>query len=358
MGKKLEIHATKLAQKYTVFVSLPDDYDATLKKKHPVLYVLDGNMHFDATAAMTHYLNGAMPQMIVVGIQQNNRNSELIPYINPAFQKPGEQRADDFLDFFEIDLIPYIAKNYATESFSILSGHSLGGLFTLYAMIKKPKLFSAYFSFSPAVWEGNYQIISDLKTHLEQNKQEQFLYTNIEEIKVNDWRLKHKTGFEKLNQLLHSTKATHLNWQASIEKNEDHMTVAIIGFYKAMRSLFSDWFLDPNQLSNNKHNLENHYLNLSKRYGYEIKALETDLYGLTHFYINKYDLNTALHIAQYRLINYPKSHTAMRTLADVYHAQKKQTSALLYINKAIKLAKNEAHNNLESYRERLKKFSL
>ncbi|MBU2972211.1 hypothetical protein KO527_23000 [Pseudoalteromonas sp. C2R02] len=48
----------------------------------------------------------------------------------------------------------------------------------------------------------------------------------------------------------------------------------------------------------------------------------------------------------------------MRTLPDVFHAQNNQTSALLYINKAIKLAKKENHENLDNYIEKHKKFSL
>jgi len=358
MGEPIKITATKLSQEYTIFVSLPEGYEQNKTRKYPVLYVLDANMHVDVTSSITHYLNGAMPQMIIVGIQQNNRNAELVPYINPAFQQTGEQKADDFLDFFEQDLKPYINKNYATEAFSILSGHSYGGLFSLYAMTKKPGLFSAYFAFSPSVWEGEYQVLNDLKTHLKNNKIEQFLYTNIEAIDAVDWRLKHKTGFEKLQNLLNTTKTVHLNWHASVEKNEDHITVALIGFYKAMRKLFPDWFLNHNLITENKHNLEKHYTRLSNKYGYEVKALETDLYEYTHIFIRHNNLDTALHIAKYRLKLYPNSHYAMRTLADVFHAQNNQTSALLYINKAIKLAKKDNHENLANYLEKRNKFSL
>ena len=90
----------------------------------------------------------------------------------------------------------------------------------------------------------------------------------------------------------------------------------------------------------------------------EVKALETDLYEYTHIFLRHNNLDTALHIAKYRLKLYPHSHYAMRTLADVFHAQNNQTSALLYINKAIKLAKKENHENLDNYLEKHKKFSL
>ena len=358
MGEPIKVTATKLSQDYTIFVSLPEGYNQNETHKYPVLYVLDANMHLDVTSSITHYLNGAMPQMIIVGIQQNNRNAELVPYINPAFQQDGEQKADDFLSFIEQDLKPFIDKNYASEAFSILSGHSYGGLFTLYAMAKKPELFSAYFAFSPSVWEGEYQVLNELKKHFEHNKVKQFLYTNIEAIDTVDWRLKHKTGFEKLQNLLNNTKTVHLNWHASVEKNEDHVTVALIGFYNAMRKLFPNWFLNHNLITKDKHNLEKHYTRLSNKYGYEVKALETDLYEYTHIFLRNNNLDTALHIAEYRLKLYPNSHFAMRTLADVFHAQNNQTSALLYINKAIKLAKKENHENLDSYIKKHKKFSL
>lgn len=52
----------------------------------------------------------------------------------------------------ETVIIPLVDKDYATDAACrFLAGSSLGGLFTLYAMLDRPGLFQAYIASSPAV---------------------------------------------------------------------------------------------------------------------------------------------------------------------------------------------------------------
>ena len=63
-----------------------------------------------------------------------------------------------FLQFIEETVIPYIESNYRVKKDErAISGSSLGGLFTLYAMYEKPDLFKRFISISPAVdWDDRY----------------------------------------------------------------------------------------------------------------------------------------------------------------------------------------------------------
>jgi len=53
--------------------------------------------------------------------------------------------APDFLQFLELELIPFIEKEYSAKSTNrIYAGFSLGGLFGLYALFQRPALFQNY----------------------------------------------------------------------------------------------------------------------------------------------------------------------------------------------------------------------
>jgi predicted alpha/beta superfamily hydrolase len=57
--------------------------------------------------------------------------------------------ADNFLRFLEEELIPHIDKTYRTKNFRILAGPQAAAVFSLYALIEKPKLFNAIISENP-----------------------------------------------------------------------------------------------------------------------------------------------------------------------------------------------------------------
>jgi len=57
-----------------------------------------------------------------------------------------------FLECFEKEVIPFVEKNYRVSPLNRgLGGYSYGGLFTLYALFKKPNLFSTYYAGSPSI---------------------------------------------------------------------------------------------------------------------------------------------------------------------------------------------------------------
>ena len=65
-----------------------------------------------------------------------------------------------FLSTLENDLIPFVDKQYKTTGDRGLSGHSLGGLFAGYCLVKKPSLFKRYGINSPSFWWNNNEMLS------------------------------------------------------------------------------------------------------------------------------------------------------------------------------------------------------
>src|SRR4029453_2520934 len=91
------------------------------------------------------------------------RINDLCPY---DMEKFGKGEGGQYVDFLVKTLKPFIDKNYRTEKGrenTFVAGSSMGGLLSLYALLKYPKVFGGAGVFSPAFWVGP-RIFDDIKT--------------------------------------------------------------------------------------------------------------------------------------------------------------------------------------------------
>jgi uncharacterized protein len=144
---------------------------------YPVIYLLDGNSVFH-TMVETLRLQchrpdktGILPAVVVgIGYETEgqyapNRFYDYTPYPNMKFKNkldggsvPEQGGAAEFLQFIEEELKPQIEGEFNIDRRrQTIFGHSLGGLFTLYAMFAKPQAFSCYIAGSPSIhWNQEY----------------------------------------------------------------------------------------------------------------------------------------------------------------------------------------------------------
>lgn len=167
-----------------VWIYLPPDY-ATDKKKHfPVLYMHDGqNVFDDATSysgewGVDEYLDSISGQCIVVAVDHggSKRLNEYNPYDNEKFGK-GEGNA--YTDFLVKTLKPYIDQHYRTlkdKNNTSVAGSSMGGLISLYAVLKYPDVFGGAGIFSPAFWISGTKIFDDIKAKAPKVKARIYFY--------------------------------------------------------------------------------------------------------------------------------------------------------------------------------------
>ena len=157
-GNYRTIHSTVLGEDRTLLVRLPEDYGKS-DKKYPVLYKLDGaKENFLQAFSAAYYLfdmTENAPDLIIVGIENNNRNCDMGP----------DQRAENFIQFIQSELIPFIDKNYRTNGFRILCGQSLSSIFALYSFLDQPNLFDAYILGSFGLYKESLAVLfeSELK---------------------------------------------------------------------------------------------------------------------------------------------------------------------------------------------------
>lgn len=89
---------------------------------------------------------------------------------------PKHGGAKEFLSFLENGVLPLISEKVRVHPDNhTLFGHSLGGLFVLYALFEKTQLFKNYISFSPSIWWNECQILEYVREEVLLENQKLFI---------------------------------------------------------------------------------------------------------------------------------------------------------------------------------------
>ncbi len=144
-GFKDSIYSTALNENRKIIVKLPEGYDES-NKSYPVIYRLDGDIAlYSETIGIINrlaYIDELIPEMIVVMIENTDRNRDMMPAKTGFFDsKPG---AGNFKKFIDDELIPHINNSYRTTGEKILCGQSLSAIFTLYYFLTSTDSFDSY----------------------------------------------------------------------------------------------------------------------------------------------------------------------------------------------------------------------
>jgi predicted alpha/beta superfamily hydrolase len=155
-----------------IWVYLPENYSDGSTTRYPVLYMHDGqNIFDDATSysgewGLDEFFDTTfLKKCIVVGIDNGGtkRLNEYNPYDNDRF---GKGEGDLYVDFLVKTLKPFIDKRYRTlkgKTSTWIAGSSMGGLISMYAVLKYPAVFGGAGVFSPAFWISGPRIYDDIR---------------------------------------------------------------------------------------------------------------------------------------------------------------------------------------------------
>ena len=271
IGQEIKINSKILNEERPLWVFLPENYKTSHNKKYPVLYMLDGAYHF-------HHITGAVqilakreriPQMIVMAIpylDYDRRERDLLP--SSVNGRPPVPAADKFLAFLKEELIPFTDKNYRTNSYRILFGHSSAGLFSVYALIERPDLFNTYISISPSLYWDDRMIFNKMESFsLDKSKLKRDLFLSVADGDRDELRL----PVLDFAELLNKKKIKGLNVNFRFMENETHGSIVHRVFYNNLEDLFVRWRLTPEQIEGMSfEQLKEYYSNLADVYGYKI----------------------------------------------------------------------------------------
>lgn len=182
-SRQFDVRSEKTGRCYRILCAAPSGVPPA--QGYPVIYLLDGHAAFctvaEAVARQSRRpeVTGVSPA-IVIGIAhygedsavgEGNADRRIFDYTPEAGTSALGRRADGsdwppvggaeaFLSFIADELKPTIARDFPTDpSRQILFGHSLGGLFTLYALFNRSDAFSGFIAASPSIWFGERVIL-------------------------------------------------------------------------------------------------------------------------------------------------------------------------------------------------------
>lgn len=382
IGVRDTIYSNTLKENRPVSIYFPPSYYYKTNQHYPVLYILDGEYNFQYVAGILELQGGiseSIPEMILVGISGKGSSTyqrNCKPVI-AGIKDSGN--ADEVLDFIEQELIPYMDKNYKTLDFKILAGHSVGGIFTVNAALKRPDLFDHYIAISPALWweENAINRVAE-ENYKSQHSKARDVYVSLADEK--------RMGVKEFLKLVGP------EYKFKQFENENHNSVGAPTYKWALRDIFKNWKFDKKYFDSSKE-LADYQKEISSSFSIPLPLAESNLYNtvvyilkdkpeelqkikaIIHNYypnsetylstllatiaIDNNNYEKATSIINDGLKKHPDSFELYEKLAEVHFKEKKIQASQEEINKAIYLANKQSLrqwriNQLQDLKDQIK----
>lgn len=325
LGKVSSLQSKVLNKTVPLSIHLPENYDSS-SKTYPVLYMLGSGYRarFAMLASTLDYMGGGqIPEMILIGIDLPEGNRILLP----TRENKNTTIPDNYINFFETELIPHVDNKYRTAPFKVLFGASNSGFFSVYTLLNNPLLFNGYFASSPSLsiipTEIQQKIKSGPLKTLSENRFLHIIYSDDEGLTNN---------VSEFTRVLMDHKPESFTYRVDELVNQGH--VPAMDFTQFLVALYPDF--NPYENLNTLDKVTQHFDRLSKRYGYEIQPPISIIFnlGLDMIYDEK-NLVAAEKIFQYSLQVYPENKESYMGMGIVRRDQGQLESAMVMFEKAL-----------------------
>ncbi len=336
-GTQYVFQSKVMGDERSFMVRLPADYHDS-NQKYPVLYLLDGENHFQHAVNAVSLLetHGRVPGLIVIGIPNNP---------GARFRDLAQQHAK-FLNYMESELKPLVEAEYRTQGHNTLFGHSLAGVFALKALANNPTTFQNYISASPYFNPEDPFIETELLPLVRANK----LYADNLYISMAGKAAEGQESLDGLNALsevLKQGSKTTLAWEILQLDNQVHMTTPYLTIFQGLGFVFQDFqapiferysaFTERGGMKA----IESFYLERGKKYGVS-PVLEVSMARtIATLMLDEKLTSEAEQILQLNIKNHPENLRAHFDLARFYQSIGDKKHALTAFRKALQVASPE-----------------
>lgn len=362
IGERVTIQSTIMNEERHVIIATPPGYE-TGDISYPVLYLTDGAGDFyHAYGVARNYANyRILPSMIVVAIENTNRNRDLTPtHTRKGFMGDDADYlkdsggADRFLDFIEKELVPYVENNFRTLPFRVLSGHSFGGLLVVHTFLNRTPLFNGYIGISPSLWWDGRALCAQAEKQLgDMDCQRQFLY-----LTVGGEEHENQVGAnQQLARLLKEHTPEGLDWHYNLMLNEGHGSQGLPALDAGLRFIYRKWQPPTDLLTQGLDALKKFYAGVADTYGFKVQVPENSVNTLGYYLMRRGELDAALEAMAYNVELYPGSPNVHDSIGDVYTAREEWDNAEASYRKAVELATAVNHPNLSTYKQHLEELT-
>jgi len=339
IGKAFQIHSQALAEEREYWVSLPGSYENDefyIGKHYPVLIVLDAAAHFQTVSSTVRAMSvndEQIPEMIIVGIPNTNRQRDLTPATSAGF-----------IRFLETELLPIIDKNYRTIPYRLLAGHSMGGLFATQCFLQQ-QTFNSYLVIDPTLrWNDN-AIIREYETVLAKGtalKADIYIAQAANPFQDTTKADLRGEAFQKFVALLKQSNTGKLRYRHEYFPREDHYSTPTPAFYYGLLYLFEDYKFPLQTLARvSALDVARHYETFSKRCGVLPPGKLLD--QAAQYLLQEKKTDTAIGIMKLNETYYPASSVPYYSLGRAFRAKGDTTDAIRYFKMSLQRnANNES----------------
>ncbi|MFZ1731388.1 MAG: alpha/beta hydrolase-fold protein [Bacteroidota bacterium] len=341
-GQSRSMHSNILDEDRSYQISLPASYKWAPERKYPVLFLLDGESHFLHTAGSTDFLSsqGEIPECIIVAITSTVRIRDFTQ-TDWSSHWFGGGGAQNFKRFLAEELIPVINRDFRSNGFRILSGHSAGGQFVLYVLSSEPSLFNAYFAISPDLtWDDHLPQRSLEESFLHTDSLKAFLYfawsDDLGQALADD---------KKIVETLERGSPKGFRWIGKGYPNETHGSISLLAHIDALRQLYTGYRFHDDLLEKGFAYADRHFQEVSSTVGYAIPVPEAVVNNFGYEALNNENIDEAIALFKRNIDQNPNSVNAFDSIADAYEQAGMWKNAEAAIARAVELANEFDHPN-------------
>jgi predicted alpha/beta superfamily hydrolase/TolA-binding protein len=317
LGQYRQIHSDILNEDRLLLIHLPREYTET-QLNYPVLYLLYGqdiHNYFADAVIISEKLGGTgeIPPLIIVGVANTNRYRDSLPASIEDRSDSGG--ADNFLRFFEDELLPYIDQNYRVKDFRILAGPQAGAVFGLYSLITKPGFFNAVLSENPFMnTENSAYLFPKSESFFKNTKTlKSFLYIKCEK----NERPQDLEYAENFSALVAANTPQGFRFKVEFREPTRYF-ISPLPFLEGLRTLFTGHKLPDNFQTHTVKDVVVYYEKLSEEYGFQVDPPSLMLTFEGDKLSQERKIKEAVELFEYQLSLYPKSLNAYWRLGETY----------------------------------------
>ena len=237
------LHSKILDEERTLFINFPESYfnENYESVNYPIIILLDGQTFLKTTNGIVHFMsssrnrNNLMLESIIVAIENVDRERDFTVTKIKTKRENTSGGGNNFLDFIEQELIPYIDKNYRTQEHRALIGHSLGGLLALNAYMSEKTVFDTILVIDPSIWWNDEIMHSKVDSMSDACFNRRLYLATANQNK--DRYVRNKKRHDNLATLLNKKSKNNASILHETFDNENHRSVPLKAIYNGLKFL-------------------------------------------------------------------------------------------------------------------------
>ena len=306
-GIRIKFNSRIMGEERTIWIRVPASYNeaSSSTQTYPVIYVLDGKSAFFPVTGVVSFMseedhvNYQIPEMIVVGVDTENRFRDLTPnkstkQANGEESKTPEQKlmmsgsggGEKFLNFMKDEVFTYIEKNYRTNPFRIYVGHSLGGLTATYTFLTHPDLFNATISIDPSLWWEGAKYVNEAPELLKTMPKDQIrkYYVSVIDSSSYGGSLQfHTNAIFNIGKAMEHVSSKKIQYKVDYIANTDHSSIPLLSWYNGLLFIFEGYHKSHFDYMKDPDLIESHFKEVEAKIGLKMNPSQDIFKILVHY---------------------------------------------------------------------------